>query len=100
MPFDQLTPRPFSNMGVQMYAPTTSGIYGLSNAHEWIYIGAADNIRGALLNHLTETNAAVMTHKPTGFVYEVCDHTRQTGRHDRLILEYGPACNRRASRHG
>ena len=49
MPFDQLIPRPFTSTAVLMYVPVVSGIYGISNAREWIYIGVADNLQGALL---------------------------------------------------
>ena len=52
MPFDQLIPRPFSSMGVDMYAPTAYGIYGISNAREWIYIGETDDIQATLLSYL------------------------------------------------
>jgi hypothetical protein len=79
-----------------MYAPTSSGVYGISNAREWIYIGESDNIRGALLGHLKDLYAALMKRQPTGFVFEVCDGTRRTARQDRLVLEYEPACNRTA----
>ena len=54
MPFDHLIPRPFTSNAVRMYAPDISGVYGISNANEWIFIGAADSIQGALLEHLRD----------------------------------------------
>jgi len=45
MPFNQFTPRNFTNDAVLTYAPVMSGVYGISNAHEWIYIGESDNIQ-------------------------------------------------------
>ena len=39
MPFTQHIPRVFTATGVRMYAPMASGVYGISNAREWIYIG-------------------------------------------------------------
>ena len=54
MPFEQLTPRTFTTGGVQMYAPSAAGVYGISNAREWVYIGQTDNIQGALLAHLRD----------------------------------------------
>jgi hypothetical protein len=77
-----------------MYAPIASGVYGISNAREWIYIGETDDIRAALIAHLADSGATVMTRKPTGFVFEVCESAHRAARQDRLILEYEPVCNR------
>jgi predicted GIY-YIG superfamily endonuclease len=77
-----------------MYAPPAAGVYGISNAREWVYIGQTDNIRGALLAHLQDQGASLMKREPTGFVFEVCEGTLRSARQHRLILEYGPACNR------
>jgi hypothetical protein len=98
MPFEQLIPRPFTIGGVQTYAPMMSGVYGVSNAREWIYIGESDNIQAALLNHLRDLDTKLMKRQPTGFVFEVCEGTRRPARQDRLVLEYEPACNRHAGR--
>jgi hypothetical protein len=94
MPFNQFTPRSFTNDAVQMYAPVMSGVYGISNAREWIYIGETDNIQSSLMNHLHEVNTQLMKREPTGFVFEVCDQAHRSSRQDRLVTEYGPACNR------
>ena len=93
MPFDQFTPRNFTNYAIQMYAPILSGVYGISNAREWIYIGESDNIQSSLLNHLHEVNTSLMKHEPAGFVFEVCDQANRASRQDRLVGEYGPSCN-------
>ena len=100
MPFEQLTPRPFTSAAVQMYAPVASGIYGISNAREWIYIGSADNIQIALLDHMEDLGTSLMKRQPTGFVFEVCQGARRSTRQDRLVLEYEPVCNRHVSRYG
>ncbi len=94
MPFEQLVPRPFVSVTVQTYAPIASGVYGISNAREWIYIGESDDIQAALLTHLQEGDTALMKRHPTGFVFEVCDRARRPARQDRLVLEYEPKCNR------
>jgi len=99
MPFEQLIPRQFTSGGVQAYAPVASGVYGISNAQEWIYIGETDNIQGALLAHLQDVRASLMQRQPTGFVYEVCELARRPGRQDRLVIEYNPTCNRPASQY-
>jgi hypothetical protein len=94
VPFNQFLPRPFDSGNVVTYAPVVSGLYGLSNSHEWVYIGEADNIRSALLNHLGDNHTSLMQHEPTGFVFEVCDRASRPSRQDRLVFEYGPVCNR------
>ncbi len=99
MPFGKLTPRPFTSRDVQMYAPIASGVYGISNAREWIYIGTTDNIQGALLAHMKDHHTSLMKKAPTGFVFEICEAARRPSRHDRLVLEYAPSCNRRSSRY-
>ncbi len=95
MPFNQLIPQALTPVIVYAQAPTASGVYGISNAREWIYIGETDNIRGALLAHLQDCGAPVMQRQPTGFVFEVCEQARRPARQDQLVLEYGPRCNRR-----
>jgi hypothetical protein len=98
MPFEHLIPRPFVPLAIQAYAPMASGVYGISNAREWIYIGEADDIRGALLTHLSEHESPLMQSKPAGFVFEVCGRDRRPARQDRLVHEYGPTCNRHSQR--
>jgi hypothetical protein len=94
MPFEQITPRPFTPEGVRTYAPQKPGLYGISNAREWIYIGHAGNIQRALLDCFGDLASALMTKQPRGFVFEVCDEARWNTRQDRLVLEYEPALNR------
>lgn len=94
MPFEQLTPRSFTPGAIRTYAPAVSGVYGISNAREWIYIGVSDDIQRTLLSHLLEPGTSLMKRAPTGFVYEVCDGVRRLARQDRLVLEYEPTCNR------
>jgi hypothetical protein len=96
MPFDQITPRPFTSEGVHTYAPQSPGVFGISNAREWIYIGHAANIQSALLDCFGDLGSALMRKQPRGFVYEVCDQSRFVSRQDRLVLEYEPVCNRRS----
>ena len=94
MPFDQVVPRTFNSLGVRQYVPALSGVYGISNASEWIFVGETDNLREALLAHTQEGDTTIHNRRPTGFVFEVCDRARRIERHDRLVREYGPVCNR------
>ena len=95
MPFEQFTPRSFTGVSVRSNAPAASGIYGISNAREWIFIGEADNIRTSLLHDLQQGDSALLKRCPTGFVFELCDPAGRLGRLGRLIWEYKPLCNRR-----
>jgi hypothetical protein len=96
MPFDQLFPRSFTTSSVRQHAPALSGVYGISNALEWIYIGETDNIQETLLGHLRGLATSLLERQPTGFVFEVCDRARRPARQGRLIFEYEPACNRQS----
>ena len=97
MPFVQNFPRSFVASSIREFAPPASGVYGITNAAEWIYIGVADNIQMALMEHLQGAHASVLQRVPTGFVYEICDHAKRDMRQDRLITEYKPVCNHRSS---
>jgi len=97
MPFSQLIPRRLLPGAVKMYAPNASGVYGISNAQEWIYIGETDNIQGALLDHLGQSGTPMMKREPTGFVFEICDEASRWVRLDRLVSEYTPCCNQSLS---
>jgi hypothetical protein len=94
MPFEFPLPHAFSNVSIRAYAPAAPGVYGISNARQWIYIGKTDNIQEQLLQHLAEVGTRIKAHVPTGFTYEVCLWEVRTERHDRLVIEYDPVCNR------
>jgi hypothetical protein len=94
MPFDQHFPRPFTNSAIRTYAPSASGVYGISNAQQWIYIGQTDNIHAELIAHLQEGAGPVGQHQPTGFVFEICDRAARPTRQDRLVSEYSPVVSR------
>jgi len=66
VPFGQITPRPLNLVGVNTYAPASSGVYGLTNAREWIYIGETDNVKNELLGLLKDFDTPLMKHEPTG----------------------------------
>lgn len=81
-------------MSIRAHAPADGGVYGLSNAREWLYIGTAENIQRALWAHLEERDTALMRKAPLGFVYETCAASVREVRCQRLISEYAPVCNR------
>jgi hypothetical protein len=95
MPFDRFTPHNFSLVSVQRNAPALSGVYGISNAREWIFVGETDNIKASLIGHLQETHTPLLERGPTGFIFELCLPYNRLARQERLIQEYQPVCNRR-----
>jgi hypothetical protein len=95
MPFDRFMPYTFSLMSVQENAPALPGVYGLSNAREWILVGETDNIKATLIGHLQETHTPLLEREPTGFFHELCVSRNRVARQERLIQEYQPVLNLR-----
>lgn len=93
MPFENSLAHAFTAGSIRAHAPTASGVYGISNAREWLYVGASDNVQGALLAHLQDTESPLARCRPAGFVFEVCWPGQQLERCDRLTREYSPVCN-------
>ena len=82
MPFQNFEAYTFSRVSVDKHAPLSSGIYGLSNSREWIYIGETEDIQAALLAHMQDPRAALMKRAPTGFVFEICAGPRRPVRQE------------------
>jgi hypothetical protein len=83
----------FKTGSVERIAPASPGVYGLSNSREWIYIGATDNIKARLQEHLVGTNTLVSARGPTGFFFELCALNECAALQSRLIHEFEPVCN-------
>ncbi len=96
MPFHNTAAHCFSAVSVQRNAPALSGVYGICNNREWLFIGVADDIQAALLQHLRETGSLLQLRMPSGFAFEVCSPAERVVRQNRLIVEMKPACNRGA----
>lgn len=94
MPFENQFALVFSAMSVRKNAPPLSGVYGLSSAQEWIYVGHSDNIQGELLQHLAEISTLSRDAHPTGFTFELCPPETRVARQDRLVRELEPVRNR------
>ena len=70
------------------------GVYGLSNAREWVFVGVTDDIRATLLDHLQESDTTLKSRAPTGFTFEICHPSQRAARLSRLVTELSPVCNR------
>jgi hypothetical protein len=93
MPFARHSGYSFSPTSVRQNAPAWGGIYGLSNAHGWIFIHAAENIQAALLDHLSGLGTTALFRTATGFTFEPCEAPQRAVRCHRLIAELHPAQN-------
>ncbi len=93
MPFRGFQRYSFSRSSIRQNAPASPGVYGIANADEWILIGAADDLRAALLSHLNAAGTALLARLPKGFVFELCAPGTQRERLARLTMELKPCCN-------
>jgi hypothetical protein len=93
MPFPQENSFAFTPVSVRAHAPSASGIYGIFNGSQWIYVGAGDDIRQTLLAHLSDTEVCIRRFNPTGFSFELHSEGSRTMRQESLIHELGTQCN-------
>ena len=94
MPFANHANRIFTVMSVDKNVPAASGVYGLSDARQWIYVGETANIHAELLKHLQHPNAFLRGHRASGFTYELSSEAYRAERRNRLVLELEPTGNR------
>ena len=71
MPFPSENSFAFTPVSVRAHAPVASGIYGIFNGSQWIYVGGGEDIQGALLAHLRDTEVCIRRFNPTGFSFEL-----------------------------
>ena len=45
----------FTFASMRQNAPRRRGVYAISNASEWLFVGSADDLQAALHKHLLET---------------------------------------------
>jgi excinuclease UvrABC nuclease subunit len=96
MPFNSSFTSAFSETGIATYAPRESGVYGIFNGTEWIYIGEAHDIEARLYDHLrgvSDQSARIMRRSPTHYVFERCSESVREAREQALIRELKPVCN-------
>ena len=81
---------------VNRNAPAESGVYGLSNAIQWIYVGETANIQAELFELLQSPNKLTADYAPSGFTFERSSAEHRLERWNRLVLELDPIGNRPA----
>jgi len=95
MPFENHGNRSFTTSSIGKNAPPASGVYGLADAHQWIYVGETADIQAELLRHLQNPHALLKKYPPSGFTYELSSAGQRIERQDQLVMELEPIGNRR-----
>lgn len=98
MPFENHGNRSFTAVSIGKNAPSAPGVYGLANAHQWIYVGETGDIQAELLRHLQNPHAFLKEHPPSGFTYELISGVQRIERQNQLVLELEPIGNRLVGR--
>jgi len=96
MPFNNTMALGFTEAGIAKYAPRESGVYGIFNSGEWIYIGEAKDLEARLYEHVRKQSdqaARIWRRNPTSFTFERCDAATRTVREAALIRELKPTAN-------
>jgi excinuclease UvrABC nuclease subunit len=96
MPFNSNSGYEFSESGIAAYAPASSGVYGIYNGKQWIYIDEAQEIEMRLYAHFrgeSDQSARIMPQQPAYFIFERCDSRSGPVRKAELIREHRPCCN-------
>ncbi len=87
----------FTREAILLFAPPTSGVYGLVNIDSQIFIGESANIREALLRHESETDFRSRHLRPTGFTFEPCAAELRKTKADQLIARFHPVLQTEAA---
>ena len=98
VPFQTHGNRSFTQVSIGRNAPAASGVYGLSNSREWLYVGATADIQRELLHHLQHPSAFLMNHSPSGFTFELSSSGSRVERQNQLVMELEPAGNQPVGR--
>ena len=80
-----------SGFAITQLVPKVSGVYGLHNQHQQLFIGEAADLREALLLHWHESDKLFRGQQPTHFSFEICDAEVRAQRAQSLIASHQPA---------
>jgi hypothetical protein len=94
MPFVNHGNRAFTATSVDRNAPVASGVFGLANAQQWIYVGETSDIHGELRRLLQNPGGELGEYMPSGFTYELSEAHSRGARRDQLLDELHPIANR------
>jgi hypothetical protein len=94
MPFENHGNRPFTAMVIAKNAPASSGVYGLSNAQQWIFVGETANIQAELHELFQHPNQLLRDHIASGYTFELSAAEHRVERQSELVRELHPVGNR------
>ena len=80
----------FTKGAILVFAPPTSGVYGLFNSECQVFIGEASNIQEALLRLESQVDFRFQRLRPTGFTFEPCVVEVRKSRADELVARFSP----------
>ncbi len=86
----------FQRESILRNAPDCSGVYGLFSAF-WIYIGATEDIRARIMEHLQGDDPCIVRYRPSGFAFELASPRYRHRRRMYLMKDLQPLCNGEAS---
>jgi cell division septation protein DedD len=87
----------FTKGAIRLFAPPTSGVYGLFNSDCQLFIGESANIQEALLRHESETDFRSQHLRPTGFTFEPCAAELRKPKAAELISRFNPVLQTEAA---
>ena len=87
----------FTRETILLFAPPTSGVYGLFNFDSQLFIGESTNIKKALLRHESETDFQSQHLQPTGFTFEPCEAEIRKRKADELVAKFHPVLQTEAA---
>jgi hypothetical protein len=87
----------FTKGAILLFAPPTSGVYGLFNSDCQVFIGESENIQEALLRRKNETDFQPQHLQPTGFTFEPCTAELRKSKADELIAKFHPVLQTEAA---
>jgi hypothetical protein len=82
-------------MAVDKNAPAASGVFGLSNAFQWIYVGETANIQAELRRLLHDSSQLLRDHIASGYTFELSSAEHRVERQSQLVRELHPVGNPR-----
>jgi hypothetical protein len=100
MPFEEFGTYVFTPEAVREDAPSASGVYAIFTPAEWVFIGASDDVRQALFEHLNAPLPCFQQYSPLSFSCELAAASERADRRDALIAELRPVCDTRAESGG
>jgi cell division septation protein DedD len=81
---------PFDEASIELGAPPVSGVYGLHDERQQIFIGESADLRETLLQYRNDSRRLFRHLQPTGFSIEVCPMELCAQRARALIAQYRP----------